>query len=309
MLKLKEQIMLDKIGLILKKYAVPGIFLTVGLIVLIVGMTSGQSTVFMFSAGMMLVAGILSVLYSMGKLKPGIVYGSGIAVGVIALILIYMSFSSVAVSQKYEKDRDNCKELAKQNLMDIRYVQKIHKEQNGTYLGTWEELVDFTKNGTMPYVVSEGTVPGVKITPEERDYLYNDNRPIDNNMTEDEAYRLSKWTEGPRYNELFIGFKRDTIQVSIMKTKFENKSYVSNREKLGFYRFSADSLPYIPYTGSKLEWDLQVEDSIMFDGVAGPAIQVLGEIPFAEVEGASRNIVMGFGKITSHDVSGSWEDE
>ncbi|MFT6244570.1 MAG: hypothetical protein ACJAXI_001338 [Crocinitomicaceae bacterium] len=45
--------------------------------------------------------------------------------------------------------------------------------------------------------------PSLRITPEEREYLYNDNRPINKNMTADEAIRLSQWKEGPRYDEYF----------------------------------------------------------------------------------------------------------
>lgn len=64
------------------------------------------------------------------------------------------------------------------------------------------------------YLISEGAVPACKITREEREYLYNDNRPIDRQMTEEEAIRLSKWKEGPRYDEYFKGFRRDNISYS-----------------------------------------------------------------------------------------------
>jgi hypothetical protein len=46
-------------------------------------------------------------------------------------------------------------------------------------------------------------IPGMKITLAERDYLYSDNREIQDQMTAEEAIRLSQWEEGPRYEEYF----------------------------------------------------------------------------------------------------------
>lgn len=301
--------MIDKLALFFKKYFVPGIFLIVGLFILILGIKNNQSGVFMFSAVLMLAAGAISVLYSLGKLKPMMVYIIGGVMGLVAILSIYMSYESVSTTNTFNENRDRCQELAKQNLTDISYIQKSYRDKNGVYLSEWDELVSYVKNGTVPTVISEGVVPSTKITADERDYLYGDNRPIDVNMTEIEAHRLSKWVEGPRYAELFKGFKRDTIEVSILESKFQTKAYVSNRENLGFGKFYPDSLPFIPYTKGDKLWTLEVKDSINFSGMTGPSIFIHGYIPFGKTEGAAENIMMSLGNINTFEHTGSWEKE
>lgn len=299
---------MNNIGLYIRKYSVPAIFTIVGLIVLIFGFINDQSGSFIFSAAMMLVAGILSGLFSMGKLRPPVVIGTGIVFGLVSLVLIFLSYQGVSTTIKTQNDGELCFEMAKQNLTDIRFLQKTYKEQNGKYLEDWDELIDFAENGTMPSLVSQGSVPKVKITAEERDYLYGDKRAIDNVMTEDEAYRLSKWKEGPRYDSLFSGFVRDTIPVSIMKTKFQNRAYRDSREKADLGTFNPKDLPYIPFTNKKKKWTIQVVDSVSVGEIKGPALLVSGKLPFTEM-GSSEAIKMSFGSLTTFDLDGSWEKE
>ncbi|MCR9174207.1 MAG: hypothetical protein NXI10_17050 [bacterium] len=300
---------MNNIGLIVRKYSVPFLFTVIGLFVLIFGLMEGQGMKFLLAAAMILMAGVLSTLFSLGKLKPKMVMIIGGAFGALALILFWFSIDTVSESLEYQNKRDKSLEIAKQNMIDIRFLQKVHKEKYGTYIDNWDDLIAFAKTGTMPSVISKGTVPAIRITPEERDFLYGDDRPIDNNMSEDEAYRLSKWKEGPRYDSLFAGFVRDTIQVPILRTKFKNRSYVENRKKLDIYPFSADSLPYIPYTNGKKMWSLQTRDSIKVGEEVGPAILVEGFLPFAKMEGSDKKIKVFFGSLTTFDMEGSWEQE
>jgi len=299
---------MNNLGLLVRKFSVPVIFTTVGLAVLIIGLLNGQGTLFQLAAAMILLAGILSMLFSLGKLKPIIVMVLGGIFGVVALLLLFFSFSEVGTTLEYQDNRAKSIEISKQNMMDIRFLQKVYREKHGTYIDNWDDLIDFAKNGTMPNVISKGTVPARRISLEEMEYLYNDGRAIDNNMTEDEALRLSKWPEGPNYNE-FKGFVRDTQQVSILKTKFQNPSYVKNRAKSEIYEFSADSLPVIPFTGGKEMWTLEVMDSVKIGESVGPTILVQGNLPFAEMEGSKKMIKVFFGSLNTFELEGSWEQE
>lgn len=299
--------MTGRLAVLLKKLSIPFLLLLAGLIMLIVGISQSQDGMFMLSAFMMLVAGGISILYSSGKLNPKIATLIGLVAGVGAIIILFISWKSVRDTDRYNRNYDKCKMIAKQNLEDVRYIQKAYAEQYGVYLTDWNSLIDFTNNGTVPYVDAQGVVPKRKILPEERDYLYGDNRAIDNDMTEDEAYRLSKWMEGPNYTE-FANFKRDTIQVSLLESKFKSRSYVENREKMGFYKFNPDSLPYIPYTNQK--WSLETKDSILVGDAKYPALYIYGKIPFADVQGKNNDTEeMFFGSLTTPDLDGSWEGE
>lgn len=306
-LKLKSEIMTSNLSIILKKYTVPALFLIIGLVMIYIGLSQGQGAAFMVAAIMMLVAGALSIAFSTGNFKSGLVYILGIGSGIAGLIALFMSYGSVGDTLTYQNNYKESKALATQNLQDIRYIQKAYAEKTGKYIGKWDELVDFVKNGTIPVLDAVGSVPAEKLTPEENKYLYPGNPPIDNDMLEMDAYRLSLWPEGPRYNQFFKNFKRDTVQKSLMEVKFSTKSYTANREKLGFYKFSADSLPVIPYT--KDSWSIEVKDSVKIGEESFPTIRVEGYIPFASTQGKDNNKeLMYFGSTSLNELSGSWEE-
>ena len=307
-LKFNREIMTSNLSVILKKYTVPVLFFVVGIIMLAVGVSSGQGLAFNLASVMMFIAGALSVLFSTGNFKSKMVYILGGAAGIAALITLFLSWKSVNDTSNYNTNYAECKAISIQNLQDIRYIQKAHAEKTGIYLSSWDSLVEFAKNGTVPFLESVGSVPSRPIDMHENKFLYTGNPPIDNDMTELEAYRLSKWTEGPNFYE-FKNFRRDTVQRSLMDVKFGTKSYIDNREKLGFYTFSPDSLPVIPYTHGKDVWGIETKDSINIGGVNFPAIRVEGNIPFAETQGKNNNKeLMYFGSITLNELGGSWEE-
>lgn len=301
--------MTDKLSMLLKKYSIPILFFISGLIMLNVGITKSQNGIFITAALLMLVAGGLSILYSAGKLSTRLLYIIGIGAGVVGFFTIFMAWKGVNDTATYNQNYKDCKALAKQNLEDLRYIQKAYAESNGAYLKDWESVIDYVKTGTVPFVDAQGMVPSRKIDPVENNYLYTGNPAIDNNMSEEEAYRLSKWNEGPNWERDFKGFVRDTIQVSLLQTKFESKSYKESRRKAGFYVFSPDSLPFIPYTNGKEMWSLETKDSVQVGEIKAPAIRVSGKIPFARIKGKDGDTEeMYFGTLTSNDTSGSWEE-
>jgi len=301
--KSKEIIMTNNFSVLFKKYSVPVLLLILGITLLAVGIVKNQGTMFMLSSILMFVAGALSLLYSSGKMKTLFLMIFGGFAGVAGVIMLSISWGEVSESIRIQDRNELLVKTAKQNLEDIIYAQKEYKQKNGVYASTWEELTDFIKTGTVDYVVQEGSVPGRKITPEEREFLYGDNRAIDFNMTEIEAYRLSKWDENPNKSD-FQGFRRDTVQVSLFKTKFQSRSYLENRKVNELGKFYADSLRYIPMTSGKEEWLLETNDSLMTaDSTFAPAIKVSGTLPFVKEE-------MYFGSMTTpNELSGSWEDE
>lgn len=303
--------MKGNVSVLVNKFAIPAVLLVLGLFMLIVGVKNGQGAMFMLASVMMLLAGVLSILYSTGKLKGGISFGLGGITGVAALVTLFFAFRSCKDTQIHDENYSYCKSLAIQNLMDVREVQKIYKEQNGKYAANWDELESFLENGTVIYVKSTGTVPARSVTPEERDYLaqfglYKKGQAIDYNMTERDAYFLAKSTN-PAID--LRGFERDTQNVSLLRTRFtENRAYGETREMSGFPKFSVDSLKFIPYTNAKDMWKLETMDSVKFGDAIIPTIKVSGSIPFSEIEGKDDNKEeIYFGNLLTNSLAGSWE--
>jgi hypothetical protein len=294
-------------GLLLKKFSMPVLLLITGIGMTLFGLTSKQNTIFNVSSILLLLSAVLTFIYSWGGLTKRFFVLSGAIAGSASLILLFLSYKSVKETQDYIENYKKCKSLAISNLNDLRAIQieyvKVHKR----YAKSPEEILEFLKTATVDSVATAGTVPTRKITVEERNFLYNDNRPIDNNMTLVEAYRLSKSKLCPQDLK---DFRYDTLKTSLIGSKFTwNKSYQESRVKSGFPKFSVDSLFSIPFTGGKEKWKFEIGVA-MKGREEVPVMRISGKIPFSEVQG-KKNELLFVGKLDVPETTpvGSWEDE
>ena len=294
--------MTNNLSLLLKKYSVPALFLVLAFAMLILGLQSKQDATYIIATIMMFFAGALSLLYSSGKISAKLLSLFGLGAGVMAIVTIALSYSSVSDEVAHQNKYDKCIKESETNLRDIRSAQKAFAEINGKYAANWDELIAFIKNGKVPFVEAEGVVPSRKITEAERSVLYGDNRAIDVNMTEVEAVKLAQ-TNNPA--EDLKNFRRDTVMVSFMDSKFKNKSAIESRIKSGFGEFNPEKLRIIPMSKGK-EWKMEVADSVQMGEDFYPAIRVSGKLPIARINGTKAE-EMSFGKLTTNDTSGSWE--
>lgn len=294
-------------GILLKKFSMPVLFLIMGLGMLYFGLTAKQNAVFNLSSLLLFVAALLSFLYSWGGLSRKIFVMTGVFSGVASLVLLYLSYESVKDTEEYNSNYKACKSLAISNLSDLRTIQMEYLKTYKKYASTPDELKEFLKTATTDSIATQGTVPSRKLTVAERDFLYNDNRPIDNNMTLSEAYRLSKSKNCPADLK---DFKYDTLKTSLIGSKFTwNKSYKESRAKSGFYKFNVDSLFVVPFTGGKEKWKFEVA-TVKKGKDDVPVMRISGKIPFAEVQG-KKNELLFVGKLDVPEATpvGSWEDE
>ncbi len=296
----------SNLTLIIKQYSSLFLLLLIGIFVtLFISTAAGVLIIFAALACILIV--LLINLFGVNRFV-GLVYG---IVGFLgATTVLTLSYRSVEETSTYIHNYELCKGKSIRNLEDIRFIQKAYAETNGVYAKDWETLIDYAKNGTVPYVESEGSVPARRINEGERDYLiqfglYKKGQAIDFNMTEKEAYFLSKWTNCP---EDLKGFRRDTLQRSLYEMKFTNTSYVESRMKAGHGKFYADSLPFIPFTGGREKWKLETVDSLMIGEDRMPAMMVSGKIPFAKIQGTDTE-ALSFGTLSSPDLVGSWEEK
>lgn len=104
-------------------------------------------------------------------------------------------------------------------LNDQKWQQK--KESRDSLYLSFEE---FQYGEWASYRTAFPIVPRRKITVEERDYIYNDRRPIDSYMSMDEAMILSNWEEGPNYTEFqdFRNYYETYESVEISDTTIEH---------------------------------------------------------------------------------------
>jgi hypothetical protein len=291
----------NALSVLFRRYSIPVILLVVGIVLIGFGISSSQSKDWMLASGLLAASGVLSIIYISGVIPSKIGLLIGIPVALVAVYVLYQMGSDVVNEENRRIQYEAIKDQMKQDLSDIKTAQLAYKDKYGKYAGDWAELVKFINTGTVKEVIKEGGVPNRRLTPEERAIIYGakDNRALDYNMTEIEAWTLSKSNNVP---EDLKGFVRDTIEVSFFERTFENKSYVDRRVRMGFPKFNADSLVYIP--SSSKQFTLQTIDSFDYQGAKIPVIQVMGIHPM-EYKG-KRDTLM-FGSLVSPNLSSNWD--
>lgn len=153
-----------------------------------------------------------------------------------SLFLIWMCYDSIHTPIEFQEQKDFRQRPIIARLIDIRKAQIEYKDQNGRYAGSFDELIDFVKNGQKAQIYKQG-----EITDEQ----------LSKGLTEQKALHFiaenladSAAACGIADFEAFkANFKRDTSYVSVLSSIFPAG-------------FNPDSLAYIPYSGGvKFELD------------------------------------------------------
>ena len=298
---------------VIGKYIFPVVFFLIGLERIIAGLTTktitdSEGKVYEIDQNMnFVIAGILCFLISViiflfvaGKLNRKMVTIIGYVSIPIAVIVIYLNFASIKneVDTIVFKKEVNV-EMA-QRILDIKDAELAFKTVNGTFTDDMDKLISFVKKGKVPKPVSEGNVPERKITLWERDSLYPDeDRPIDNMMTEMEAWRLSKFEV---VAEDLKKFKRDTVYISVIEKYFSGSKYETKRKKSGSKTaFHVDSMAFLPHSPG-LKFGIATSEVVKSTGPA-PTLLIWAVHPMD-------SLVMdtiSLGNLNKVDFNGSWQ--
>lgn len=155
-----------------------------------------------------------------------------------ACLLVYICYASVMRPIEFEKHKSLRDEQVIARLIDIRKAQQEYRMQNKQqYTASFDTLIDFVKNGKIPFVSKEGVLS---------------DKQLEEGMTErkamsiiNKAIKTGKWNEVDKLG--LRNFKRDTIFVAVRDTIFPR----------GFH---VDSLRYIPFgNGAKFEMATKTE--------------------------------------------------
>ncbi|MFO7863179.1 MAG: hypothetical protein R6U85_04200 [Salinivirgaceae bacterium] len=134
-----------------------------------------------------------------------------IVLAVAAIVLAYLLYESIMEPIRFEKERKKRYDAVIQNLKDIRKAQVAFKDVYNRYTGSFDTLVNFVANDSMPLVKAEGTIP--------EEY-------IDSLKSRAKAEQLA----------LKQGLiSRDTIRLSVKDSLFGKE-------------YKLDRMPIIPYT-------------------------------------------------------------
>ena len=294
----------------LNKFMWPVIFLVAGIILLSIGavpeelkLNNGQtiqveqSPMFLYASLLFIVGAVVWSLYLFGVIKTLVGYGIMVVMLLVSVFVLYKDYMTVKVDVDYKDRWEMMDSDIKARMIDIKEAQLAYKEYNNNFTNNFDDLISFVKNGKKMKIKKVGSVPERKITPEERDFLYGDNRPIDKLMTEEEAYRLAHSSIKPGDLE---GFVRDTSYVPVMQAIFKDEKYVENRLKSGCsLAFSPDSLRYVPYSTNLVIMDT---GTVLKGELKAPTLQITMIHPMNEDD------VYQIGDISDNHLRESWKN-
>ncbi len=75
-----------------------------------------------------------------------------IALIVLAIVLTFLIYKSVEKPIEFEKAKDERYDVTVQKLKDIRKAQIAYKDVYGQFTGSWDTLIGFVKNDSLPLV-------------------------------------------------------------------------------------------------------------------------------------------------------------
>ncbi|MBD3636378.1 MAG: hypothetical protein HUJ25_03475 [Crocinitomicaceae bacterium] len=267
----------DDIFYYIKRYIFPALFLVLGVFALFAAVTPQeielnngqvlqveQNKLFLAGSLVLIIGSVIWVLYLVGVINSMVGYVVMTLLAIGSAVVIYYDYVVVREQVRFENMYAERATEIKTRIMDIKAAQLAYKESKGTFTDSFDDLIKFVKNGEVMDFIKNGSLPDRRITPEERDLIYGDDRPIDKLMTEEEATFLARKNGGKIDGK---DFQRDTIFVSVMESIFNSDRYQTAREKLGGQiPFHPDSMRYVPYsqnpaeidTGSVMKGDLRV---------------------------------------------------
>ena len=150
-----------------------------------------------------------------------------IVLGLCALALIYICYTSIMGPINFEEAKKQRDQAVIARLIDIRKAQMEFRNLNkGQYTASFDTLIDFVKNKKLPFLYKVGELT---------------DKQLDEGMTEKKAMNIiNKAKKTGNYSEVkklgLENFKRDTMWVAVLDTIYPKG-------------FNPDSMRYIPFGG------------------------------------------------------------
>ncbi len=144
-------------------------------------------------------------------------------------VLVYVCYGSIMGPIRFDEAKNMREKEVIARLIDIRKAQLEYRNQHqGHYTASFDTLIDFVKTQKIPFVAKEGVLTDAQ---------------LENGLTEkkamamiNKAKKTGNWKEVEK--EGLMGFKRDTLWVSVMDTIYPKG-------------FVADSLRFVPFGNGK----------------------------------------------------------
>ena len=149
---------------------------------------------------------------------------------VAACLLSWMCYQSIQIPVQFKEKVEKRNAVVIQRLKDIRTLQELHRDMHQTYCASWEQLINFAKNDSVPVCVKKGTLTDQQLADglnEKKAWMY-----LCNPKKYDKEIK--------KFNLDIRTFSRDTVKFNIL----ENDSSLMARNVKEWI----DKIQYVPFT-------------------------------------------------------------
>ncbi|MEG1617820.1 MAG: hypothetical protein RR202_13410 [Bacteroidales bacterium] len=154
-------------------------------------------------------------------------------------VMGYLCVESIMGPIRFENEKKIRDKATIARLIDIRKAQIEYRNTNGSYTASFDTLVDFIKNGKIPFVVKIGSLT---------------DQQLEAGLTEKKAMEIIKKGNQTEIEKNGLeNFSRDTTFVIVQDTLF-GKS------------FQADSIRFIPFSNGKAQFEMATGEILNASG-------------------------------------------
>lgn len=176
----------------LSKFIFPIILLVIGIGILVAAASTGQDTGVYIGSITLIIAGIISLLYSLEVISMLLQKILFVFTLIVAVGVAIMNYNVIEEKINFEKEVKKRQAVVVERLKLIRAAEIGFKDEKGRYAANFDELIKFYETDSVTVIRAEGTLP-------------------DTIATEAEAIALN-----------LPGFVRDTSRVPAMQKVFPN---------------------------------------------------------------------------------------
>jgi len=266
------------------KYVFPVILLTLGVILIAVGFKqmAHDSRLYRFLLGAIgiFLVGILSLYYSMGKISNKFQRILIIPAVLLCVFFGKANYDTIQENIEYEAIKKDTRNRVIQKFKDIRTAQQAYRDANGNFAGNFNDLVSFTKNGTVPIFKSIGAIP--------------------DSLNLEEAMELGmvvKMPDGMSDEEAAAQglIVRDTVYASVLRERFQTPKALSKRK----FPLNLDSLKFSPYKGM---FSLEISSTEVTGGLRRPTLLLQESHPYPGTD------TLRIGSLSEAHLNGNWKE-
>jgi len=222
-----------------------------------------------------------------------------VILGICVIGLLFICYRSIKDTENFDATVAARENVVKARLMQIRDAEEAYKAQHeGVYCADWNVLIDFVKNGKLPFVKKQGV-------------LTEDQ--MNKGLTESKAAAIvNSGDQAAIAANGLQNFVRDTIWVSLIDSLYSED-------------FVADSLRYIPFSeGDTFEiiacpnttrsgtiiqvMECNAPDSSFLKGMGKPGQRLIyNRAEEANAKGAYAGLKIGDAGNNWNNNAGNWE--